>query len=215
MTLVTVPVQIDNSMDGVKKDINYGAAPALEIGPVFVNSKSKLRRAIGNFDVSDLQGLTINAAQLERVYSGASGPAFAATIRRCTRPAQWTEDGCTWNKYDGVNDWTDPGGDVDNTTPTPIGYTEPTSYPYPFVTTGFKAFVEDALANRSGIVSLIIRADDEDPGSTRWRAWRSKERANEDIWRLVIDYVSVGQPTMRRWGGSTWPAGAQRIGRGW
>ncbi len=29
------------------------------------------------------------------------------------------------------------------------------------------------------------------------------------------DPPSVGQPMMRRWGGSIWPTGAQRIGRGW
>lgn len=26
---------------------------------------------------------------------------------------------------------------------------------------------------------------------------------------------ATGQPTMRRWGGSTWPMGARRIGKGW
>lgn len=27
----------------------------------------------------------------------------------------WTENGATWNKYDGTNDWTAPGGDYDST----------------------------------------------------------------------------------------------------
>jgi hypothetical protein len=177
---------IDSHLDGVSKDTNYGAATSIELGPVFINDKSKLMRGIGNFHVSALKGRTINSAQLEMTRSGLSNPGFDATLRRCTRPADWTEDGVTWNKYDGTNDWTTAGGDVDNSTPTPVSFSALPDGGLNVVT-GLGPFVIDAIDNRNGIVSLILRADDEDPPATAWVAWTSKDSA-DGRWRLRIDH---------------------------
>lgn len=183
-TYATRPT-IDSHMDQKQPDANYGQANAVEMGPTYYGgSKDKLRRAIANFNVSALQGRTITAAQIRRVISGAIGPpqGFAATIYRCTRPATWTETGVTWNKYNGANNWTTAGGDYDQTTPAPVHYIETTN-PIP----GLKDFVIDALNNRTGIVSIIIRVDNENPGVTTWASWWSRQYQMH-IWRLEVDH---------------------------
>jgi hypothetical protein len=121
-------------------------------------------RSLYNFDVSALVGLyvSIDAAQFERHVVYIEGGSYAARLHRCTRPSTWTEFG-TWNKYDGVSAWTVAGGDVDATTPTPVDYTEPQTGLS--IATGLAAFVTDAIALRSNIVSIrgkaLSEADDD------------------------------------------------------
>ena len=186
MATYSAYAKIDAHMDLVSKDANYGATASVELGGVFINDKSKFMRAIANFDVSALSGRTIDNAELRMLRSGLSNPGFDATIYRCTRPDGWTEGGVTWNKYDGSSDWTDAGGDFDEVTPTPKAIS---ALPSPGwnVFTGMKDFVTDAIDNRNGVVSLIIKADDENPPQTAWVSWQAND-ASIDVWRFVIDH---------------------------
>jgi hypothetical protein len=58
---------------------------------------------------------------------------------------------------------------VDQTTPTPVAFSGLPSTGVN-VMTGMLAFVTDAIASRSNIVSIRGQIDDEDPGSTKWCA---------------------------------------------
>ena len=62
-----------------------------------------------------------------------------------------------------------------------------------FAITGMKTLVEDAIANRSDILSVIIRfdAEGEDDGNDDYR-WRSSEYGTEaERWRLVVEYTEA------------------------
>ena len=186
MATLTATAQIDSHMDKVNPTVNFGAAAGVECGPVYVLSLTKVMRGIGNFDVSSLFNRVIDSAQLEFDKSGVSGSNFAATIYRCTRPAEWTQGGVTWNKYDGSNDWTATGGDLDLVTPTPKAIASFLPVNSLNIITGMKDFVVDALDARLGIVSLIIKADDETAtqiSETHWVSW--KQQAD---WKLVVEH---------------------------
>ena len=191
MPQLIVEAVIDSIMNQKRPNDNYGANVAITHQLTYdFTGKTAWYRGIGNFDVSALAGATIVDAKLVRELYSISNGGKDAKVSRCTRPAQWTENGVTWFKYDGVNNWTNEGGDKDDIgPPAAITYTEPSAvgtHELP----GLKPFVEDALANRGGIVSIITHLVDENPGVTTQYLWRSRDYGSS-IWRLVIDYATA------------------------
>lgn len=181
----------DSYINKLLETDNFGSDTFVRHGPIYGGGdKATLERGIVNFDVSSLAGATINSAKMVReIWSIANG-GQGGQLSRCTRPAGWVESEVTWLEYSNGNAWTEAGGDFDDTgPPAKITYTEPASTGTHEVT-GLKDFVEDALDNRSGIVSLITRLVDEIQSETTSYFWRSKEYGS-NIWRLVIDYTPV------------------------
>lgn len=179
----------DNYLNTFDKNANHGAVPDMQMGPQYLGeTKQSLQRPIANFDLTPIPaGATLIAAKLQRWIKAYAGIPFPATIYRCTRPDTWLEYASTWYKFDGVTLWTAEGGDYDSTTPAPVGFTEDTGSGLKEIT-GLLGFANDAILNRSGIVSVIMRTDVE-TGPTKQTVWKS--RANEygdERWRLIVDY---------------------------
>jgi hypothetical protein len=157
VTVATIYASIDSDMDADAPDANYGAVTGLRVGIEYQGgSKVSNRRFIAKFDVSSLAGEQIDAAELHRKVTYVVSGGFAAHVGRCTRPATWTEVGVTWNKYNGVDAWTVAGGDIDGALD--LAYIE-ASVTGEHVIYGLKALVDDALANRAGVVAVILRPD--------------------------------------------------------
>ncbi len=186
----------DSIMDGIATpDTNFGTWGLGEVGAEYAGgSKSRLWRAIANFDVSALAGQAVQVAQLERYVETVGGGGFGAKIYRCTRPATWTESGVTWNKYDGVNAWTAAGGDFDSSVPAPVGYAEALVTGWHTVY-GLEDVLADALANRGGTMSVIMKADDEAPSFTHVVRWKARDVANP--WLLRVTYGGAPAPGRR------------------
>lgn len=189
--MLEVVASLDSYMNSDNPDTNYEPGQVIHFGPVFLGGGKDLRqRPIGNFNVSALAGSAVNSAKLRRYTWGITNGGFAATIYRCKQPDTWVESEVTWNDYKLNAAWLAPGGDVDNIIPTPVGYIEATTVGFHEIT-GLKGLVEDAVANRSNIVSLIIVADDENPGVTHEVNWYDRLLAiTARRWRLVIDFAS-------------------------
>lgn len=107
-------------------------------------------------------------------------------IKRCTR-TDWVEASATWNKYDGANTWTTPGGDM-ATPEVTLG---------DITTTGWKSFdiktiVDDAWDNRSGILTFIVfrkPADDDTVGRAFIDAKNRRTLPEYDTHHLRITYT--------------------------
>lgn len=123
-----------------------------------------------------------------------------ARMSRCTRAATWTEMGVTWNKYDGVNAWTDAGGDFDDVAPPVLVYAEALGTGWHTIE-GLEELAQDALVERGGLLSVIQRLVDDAPGASTGRSWRAKDWGSEN-WRLVVEYV---EPAGHR----SYPVGVQ------
>jgi hypothetical protein len=177
---------IDSLMRGVDKDKNFGATTSLQLGVRYLGAdKATLDRPIANFDVSGIDPANVVSARLEQYVTAPVGGAWGAKVFRCTRPAQWTEAGVTWNKYDGTNNWTTEGGDYDTATPAPVAFTAPTTTGL-FLLHGMKDMVVDAIDNRAGVLSVILVKDDEDPGVSEAYSFASRESTGEKF-RVVIE----------------------------
>ena len=185
-----LPVR-DSKMQGAPefaKVINYGGAPNLRHIVLYAGgNKSAWERTIVDFDVVEIDGAKILGASLVRDISLLSNGGHQAKLSRCTRPGEWIEGEVTWLRYKTGSDWTNEGGDFDDTGPPPaLTYSEPTTTGVHELV-GLVSFVEDALDSRGGIVSLITRLDDEDPNEDTGATWYSRERPQS--WRLVVEYA--------------------------
>ncbi|MFK8026611.1 MAG: LamG-like jellyroll fold domain-containing protein [Gammaproteobacteria bacterium] len=70
-------------------------------------------RSLIQFDLSSLPtSIKIDSAILELYLHDNVGPEDTVEAHALTR--SWTEDGVTWETYDGVTSWTSPGGDYEN-----------------------------------------------------------------------------------------------------
>lgn len=198
MAELTVEPVRDTYLSGVSKNANYGAGQYSQARIVYVgDTKAAWERALGEFDVSELAGATIGSAKLVRhVWSLPGGGGHDAVLTRCSRPGEWVESQVSWNQYKSGATWTTEGGDVDDNVPGKLTYSEPTSTGDHEIS-GLATYVVDALANRGGIVSLLIRLADEDPDVDQGAVWRTKEYG-ADVWRLTIEYTPAPDEGGRR-----------------
>lgn len=203
MTITNIEAVIDSAMDAKNPGVKFGAEPNIHLGAIYeAGNKNNALRSIGNFDVTPVAGDTIVAVSLfRRLTTIFGGGGSAAFLSRCTRPADWVEAEVTWDEYKASTDWTDAGGDFDDTgPPAKLDYNEATATGWHELT-GLKRFVTDAIDNRSNIVSIVIRLDDEDPGSNDFYSWKSQDNGSL-IWYLEISDEAAGVAAVRmrhRW----------------
>lgn len=182
----------DSKMQGVPEfaqELNYGSAPRLRHIVLYSGeTKTTWERTIVDFDVSELAEATIISAKLVReITSLISGEGPEAKLSRCTRAGEWVEGEATWLQYKTGAAWSNVGGDFDDAgPPAALTYNEPTVTGAHEIG-GLLPFVEDAIENWNGVVSLIERLSDEDPDVDSGAEWFSKERPQG--WRLVVEYA--------------------------
>jgi hypothetical protein len=191
--LLATPVS-DSFMDFANPDTNYGQSATIAQGVLIVGAqKSEARRAIVNFDVASIPaGAAIAQAKMQRLLTLTDSEGHSIRIARCTRPTQWTEQGVTWNTYDGVGAWITGGGEYSDGTPPAVSFAEAQQTGLHEVF-GLGGFVRDALDNRGGIVSLILRNENEAPVESQRSAWVAGA-----FWKLIVDYDVSAEPGRRQ-----------------
>jgi len=149
-------------------------------------------RGILNFDVSDLPaGATISSAKLNlnyysRAYADPVG--LSVDVFKVTRD-NWTEAGSTWNKYDGSNDWTAAGGDYVTSNPAGANVNMPADYGW--IEWEIKDIVEDAIANVSSSVNVIVKFTTEGTGGKDAFLASNNYTHDTDLRpKLVIEYTA-------------------------
>jgi hypothetical protein len=187
MAQLIAGASIDSFIDIHSPNTNYGPAGAIELGVLIAGGiKTQDRRAIVNFDVSSIPATaSITQARMERTVSAVDSDGHSVRVTRCTRPPQWTENGVTWFSYDGVNNWTVQGGDLDAATPPAVSFAE-AAQPGVHVVSGLGGFVRDALDLRNGIVSLLLHNTDEAAAETERSSWLAGA-----FWKLIVDYETA------------------------
>lgn len=172
-------VTADTKISGLPdftRDFNYGDAPSYRAVVLFIgDTKSSWERALLRFDLSSLIGRSFSSAALRHDLIAFDGSNTSLRLSRLVSPANWTENGVTWNNRNPGNPWANPGSDFDDTgPPASVDFDCPSElgfHQHAFML----PFVEDALANRSGILSFHIRLVDEDPPGDFGREWNAKE----------------------------------------
>lgn len=105
-----------NMLFGADSNNNYGVFSAITVG-----GGSALRRGLVQFDLSGIPAnIDIKSAKIEMYYYATGSTATAADIGAYQVVRGWAEgtgsgtatnNGATWNTYDGINAWGLPGGD--------------------------------------------------------------------------------------------------------
>jgi len=173
---------------------NYHDVGIYYAGP----SKALLRRALATFDLlgaaedgrplraADIPNITL--AELLAYAQGITGPTFQVDVKRLTR-ADYIAAQATWNEYKTGSAWTVGGGDV-ATPPATVSFTSPATPGEQAIENNLAAFVTDALANRGGLVLLVWRANNENPGTTAFYN-ANADPADTPHLRLRVTYTQL------------------------
>jgi hypothetical protein len=140
----------------VSSDINSGASTRAWVGTDQQNAQRPLLR----FTLDEPANATVLACTLSVQADVVQAP-LPGHVLRVTQPG-WTETGATWNRYDGTNPWTTPGGDVDAASGVAFA---PPAAAGPFAFPDLTALCQDAIAARGGQLDLLIRSDMETSGA--------------------------------------------------
>jgi len=176
----------DNRILAQLPNSNYGSEARLVVQAYSVTDH---QRTLLEFDVSDISPTaTIKSASLQLYYYGyaANNPAgLSVSVYKLVRTT-WTENYSTWSTYDGANSWVSPGGDYVTSGPSGSSTVFPASNGW--MTWDVTAIVQDAVKNVSGKVELILRFDDETPGTNFPPTWYSKEYGDSALVpKLVVN----------------------------
>ncbi|MGD9644439.1 MAG: DNRLRE domain-containing protein [Pirellulales bacterium] len=165
---------------------NFGTAETLLVGTNVIGSAFNMRSLL-RFDVSGVPlGTAILQATLHlQITSSILASDDAFTAYRLTQTG-WTEDGVTWEKYDGSNNWSTAGGDYSLVGAAACVLQEPGDVHFDVT-----ALVLDAIANRGGILNLLIKGSES--GSTQFMEVSSSDEPTALIRPLLtIDYSAQG-----------------------
>lgn len=182
----------DTYINGDAVNTNYGSSATMSLAAEYAYHACGAQRALLRFDLTSLpSSAQIASATLQLFYHSTGVEqtnSYSASCYRC--PTAWTESGATWNKYDGVNAWpvNGVGGDWDSEMEaicTQINGAVDLLF-------DITAHVEDAMANRSGVLNLLLKITGVDcNGNPNFRhRYYSSDEAVETAKRpkLVIEY---------------------------
>jgi len=186
----------DDFFQSNRTDLNSGAATWLLAGDWPTAFWGTMRSTL-QFDLSAIPaGSTINSATLS-LYQAGQGDNSTPTLDAHYLTRNWTEgtgiwsatgDGATWGTYDGVNNWTSPGGDYN---PTPSASAVAPNSTAAWVnwdlTSLTQSWVDGSIANNG----VLIKQDVENPAGTDIKLYISSDYTADPSLRpkLVIEYI--------------------------
>jgi hypothetical protein len=145
---------LDSYITSANTDVNFGNTDVMPIGTSHVGKSTTYSRGILRFDLSAIPpSATVTSATFTLVQgTGTTISGFTDFFaQRVTQPG-WTEFGVTWNTYDGSHSWSSPGGDSSSTGRA----TATINSGLPDLVFSVAALVIDAIANRGGVLHLLV-----------------------------------------------------------
>lgn len=198
-TYTKQPSSKDNHIYKGAPDDKYGSWQWLTV----LNAAIYCQRVILEFDISDLpEGASIVSAKLklyyyhfEPLYGGATAEGRTYWAYKQTH-TDWVESESSWNEYKSGSNWTAAGGDWVTSDPSGGSAVVPGSYGW--MEWDIKAIVEDAIANHSSIVELLVKdASDLEAGSPWENAYFRSRNYNADPSlrpKIEIEYTPALRP---------------------
>lgn len=189
--LVVDPITISAQIASSAPNANFGTANPTRVERLGGLPGDPIGRTLMDADISAIPAGNVIAStsMLEINVQSRSSSSEPTTIHRITQAA-WTEAGVTWNKYDGTNSWTTPGGDY--STPA-VPFTGPAANGWLTITgADLAAFLQDALDNQAGIVRILLRVDDESLTANKGFRFYSDDDTTSPSQKpkLTVDYAA-------------------------
>lgn len=185
LSQITVLASKDTYIQADAPNDNFGQVDRVFVRAIpFPEIKTQVLRTLLNFDISQLRPGTVATATLTlEALTASFSP--TATLFRLERQATWTTLGATWVSYDDPAQWTTLGGDFVTVDPPSVPWTLPGAagiFIFPDITPN----AQKALDDLSGLVSIILLLDDEDPASDQGTAFASTRHATAQAPTLEV-----------------------------
>ena len=168
---------------------NYGGSTSIKIG--YRLSWKTYWNSLFNWDLSNIPSLAEFSQGDIQFYVNSGGAAGLITVyaRRILQIA-WTEDGATWNKYDGVNEWSTGGckGNKDRTTANQASVAFTTSH-IGFKTISGISLIQDCFDNQAKHVNIVIQEDAVINGDSNIDSRENITEANRP--KLTVAWISA------------------------
>ena len=133
-----------------------------------------------------------SGTQLELVVGTAPGSTMSnAECQRLNRRG-WDQPSVTWDRFMEGSDWTTPGGDVAISEPLAPTFTVSTSGDITISGTTFEAMVQDALDNRGGILSILLRGEPDETQTVSIRSGQFSDRSKAPKLTVVTTETALG-----------------------
>jgi hypothetical protein len=196
-TAISLAPSADAQIRASSPTSNQGTAGSMSLS--CTSGGDRRQRSIIKFDLGSIPaGRKITSASLVLTNSATSSGTMTCYVYRVIR--DWTETGVTWNKFDGVNAWTNPGGDAVGVTGAQL------SNPYAAVT-----LINGASANTLDSIDITQLVKDWYAGTANYgllldcpteatgiygHYWNTKEGSTSGYWpQLVVTYSPLPEPS--------------------
>lgn len=171
----------DSYMEDSAPTANFGSGSFISFG-----FDTAIKRSIFMFPLGNLpSGSVVLSAKVTVKSFIAAASAEAAKLRRITQ-GSWVELEVTWNEHSSGNAWSSAGGDF--VTDDEADFTLPTSTG-DFDIAGLKTLVDDARANRSDNLNILMMRATESGTSAMVHIFSNDYAVAADRPRLIIDYL--------------------------
>ncbi len=168
---------------GFKDEMKFGA----EIGSLATHAVLELPlRAI------PAGAVVGSGTQLELVVGTAPGSMMSNAVCQRLNRRGWDQPSVTWDRFMEGSDWTTPGGDVAISEPLAPTFTVSTSGDITISGTTFEAMVQDALDNRGGILSILLRGEPDETQTVSIRSGQFSDRDKAPKLTVVTTETGLG-----------------------
>ena len=183
------PLALDSYLDEADSAARHGFKDEMKFGAEIAVSAT---HAVLEIPLRAIPaGAVINTGtQLELVVgTSPSGTMSNAVCERLNRRG-WDQPTVTWDEFMEDAPWTTPGGDVAIATPLEATFTVPTSGDITISGSAFEALVQDALDNRGGILSILLRGADAETDTVSIRSGQYRDRSKTPKLTVVTTVAS-------------------------
>ena len=173
------PSTKDTHLDSAYSNLNCGTDTMIQV----ISDTTNGKRGLIHWNTTDIpNGATFSQGDV-LLYCPHRSPATSdlVYINRLTQLA-WTEAGATWNKYDGTNAWTTPGGDFTTTN----RVSKKIDADAAWFTWNAATLIQDCYNNQSKNVHLLLNRKD----TTYYVYFASREYATTSLRpKLTVTYT--------------------------
>jgi len=189
-TATLTPPNMDSYIQEDQANTNYGTANTLRVRAYA--SLTRTRRTLTFFHLGSIPaGSTIDLARLDLYYFDKSGndPVGRTYYTYFVDSHNWTENGVTWNKYDGVSNWDSAGGDYDTT----AGASDTVPNSYTWMNWTVTEIVRSWMNSSNNNYGFITKDSNEATANEHACSFYSKEEAVETSKRPIL-YIEYTPP---------------------
>ncbi len=183
------PLALDSYLEEADSDARHGFKDEVKFGD---ETGATTTHAVLELPLRAIPaGTTVNTGTMLELSVGTApgGTMSNAVCQRLNRRG-WDQPTVTWDQFMEDAAWTTPGGDVSISEPPVATFTVPTSGDVTISGSAFEAIVQDALDNRGGVLSILLRGQNSEANTVSIRSGQYNDRSKTPKLTVVTTVAS-------------------------